>query len=103
MFPWKTAQVEIRDGASNTIAVGETLAEHAWILPGTANAVPPNSGGHFQSDHDLGAHFVFCDGSVHFIDEAIDPKVFRALCTIAGGETVSDWRLSTQSQADFQR
>ena len=49
--------------------------------------------GSYASDHELGANFVFCDGSVHFIDEAIDPTVFRALITINGGEVIDDFDL----------
>ena len=37
--------------------------------------------------------FVFLDGSVHFIDEAIDPTIFRALITINGGEVIDDFDL----------
>ena len=99
LFPWQTAHVEIRDGVSNTIAIGETLAEHAWAFPGTADATPPNNDGLFASDHELGAHFAFCDGSVHFVDEAIDPEVFTALCTINGGEIVANWKSPKDSDA----
>jgi len=60
-------------------------------LPRTAESIRPNDSGTFSSDHDLGANFVFCDGSVHFIDEAIDPAVFLALCTIDGGEVIDDF------------
>lgn len=91
LFPWQTARVEIRDGLTNTIAVGETLAEHAWAFPGTANSEPPNGDGLFASRHKNGANFAFCDGAVHFIDEAIDRKVFLALCTIDSGENVGSW------------
>ncbi len=92
LFPWRVANEKIRDGNSNTIAMGETLMEHAWVLPGTAEAIPPGGeDGFFGSRHAGGANFVLCDGSVHFISEAIDSEVFVALCTIDGGETVSGW------------
>jgi len=92
LFPWKVANKQIRDGNSNTIAMGETLLEHAWVLPGTAEAIPPGGeDGFFGSRHPGGANFVLCDGSVHFISEEIDPEVFVALCTIDGGESVSGW------------
>ena len=88
MFPWKLPQGEIRDSKSHTIAIGETLAEQAWVLPGTAESVPPGNDGAFGSRHAGGANFVFCDASVHFVSEDIDPKTFVELCTINGGESV---------------
>ncbi len=91
LFPWKTSQTQVRDGKSSTIAIGETLADHAWVLPGTAESIPPGPEGLFGSRHPEGANFVFCDSSVHFISEDVHPEVFLALCTIAGGETVGAW------------
>jgi prepilin-type N-terminal cleavage/methylation domain-containing protein/prepilin-type processing-associated H-X9-DG protein len=42
----------------------------------------------FSSQHTGGANFVFADGSVHFIPDSIDPVVWHALGTRAGGESV---------------
>jgi prepilin-type N-terminal cleavage/methylation domain-containing protein/prepilin-type processing-associated H-X9-DG protein len=88
MFPWKLPQAEIRDSKSDTIAIGETLAEQAWVLPGTAESIPPGNGGTLGSRHSGGANFVFCDASVHFVSDDIDPKTFVELCTIDGGESM---------------
>ena len=93
LFTERKAWVDIKDGDSNTISFGESLLERAWITPGLGDYTRPNDGGTYACEHELGANFVFLDGSVHFIDEAIDPTVFRALITIAGGEVIDDFDL----------
>jgi hypothetical protein len=37
----------------------------------------------------LAEHFVMADASTHFVSESIDYKLFNALGTRAGGESVS--------------
>lgn len=44
----------------------------------------------FTSFHRGGAHFVYGDGSVHFITEDVDMRTYIALSTISGGEVVAD-------------
>jgi prepilin-type N-terminal cleavage/methylation domain-containing protein/prepilin-type processing-associated H-X9-DG protein len=46
--------------------------------------------GTYGSGHTQGANFVFCDGSVHFISNAINntPTLLPALNTIGGGEVI---------------
>src|SRR5204863_245739 len=51
--------------------------------------VPNNKLDHVEdanSEHPLGVNFLFCDGSVQTVGDDIDPKVWEALGTRAGGE-----------------
>jgi prepilin-type N-terminal cleavage/methylation domain-containing protein/prepilin-type processing-associated H-X9-DG protein len=41
----------------------------------------------YRSTHPNGAVFVFCDGSTSFVQESIDPLIYKARSTIAGGES----------------
>lgn len=92
IFSSKTELTDVIDGESNTLAVGEVVADHAWALPGlgTCDAVP-NSGGAFGSQHSGGANFVFCDGSVRFLTDEIDAKTFQALESTAGREVIGEF------------
>jgi prepilin-type N-terminal cleavage/methylation domain-containing protein/prepilin-type processing-associated H-X9-DG protein len=92
LFSKLTIYDDIRDGESNTIAMGETTSGHSWAMPRLAAAAPPSEEGTYGSRHGGGANFVFCDASVHFISEEIDPVVFTALCTIDGKEVIADWQ-----------
>jgi prepilin-type N-terminal cleavage/methylation domain-containing protein/prepilin-type processing-associated H-X9-DG protein len=38
-----------------------------------------------------GVNFLFGDGSVHFLTSGVDPVIYQALCTIAGGEVSNNW------------
>ena len=42
----------------------------------------------FYAYHPGGAHFVYLDGSVHYLNESISLEVYRALSTIADGEII---------------
>jgi prepilin-type N-terminal cleavage/methylation domain-containing protein/prepilin-type processing-associated H-X9-DG protein len=42
----------------------------------------------FGSWHPGGTNFVFCDGSVHFLQDTMSFPAFQALCSINGGEVV---------------
>jgi len=43
----------------------------------------------FHSLHPGGCNFLFCDGSIRFVKETVNPPVFSFLSTRAGGEVVS--------------
>jgi prepilin-type N-terminal cleavage/methylation domain-containing protein len=101
---------DVKDGLSHTFLVGEDVpdmnrwcswpyASHAY---GTC-AIPPNNkkpngtdfnpldwyNTHsFRSSHPGGLQFAMGDGSVHFITNDIDLKVYRALATSRGNEPV---------------
>ncbi|HVX10317.1 MAG TPA: DUF1559 domain-containing protein [Pirellulales bacterium] len=85
---------EITDGTSNTIMVissGKIVGP--WASGGGATvrgARPPyfDDITGFGSGGNAGAVVAMADGSVKRISKNIDPSVFRALCTIHGGETV---------------
>lgn len=107
---------DVTDGLSNTIFAGEVIATHTdessnrWLigsrhldsLRSTENAIntPPGKGvvldlygykcnGAFGSKHVNGANFAYGDGSVTFIRDNVDLKIYRALATRNGGENVA--------------
>ena len=103
---------DLTDGTSSTLMTGErkTNASLDWFsswpgmiaqgeesiqrVCGSADHVPNHPASHFDdfsSHHIGGAQFCLGDGSVHFISENIDSGVYRALATIQGGETVSEF------------
>jgi prepilin-type N-terminal cleavage/methylation domain-containing protein/prepilin-type processing-associated H-X9-DG protein len=118
--------LQISDGTSNTLAVGERssdLAYSTWTGAVPGALVPPRrpsvlgpegagvlclghtgpaAEGHtpnnptnhvddFASRHTQGVNFLFADGSVRIIDNNVNPAVWEALGTRAGGEPVGDF------------
>jgi prepilin-type N-terminal cleavage/methylation domain-containing protein/prepilin-type processing-associated H-X9-DG protein len=108
---------KVTDGTSNTLLVGETVADQdhhatAFFSDGdwASCNIPLNTfleaqagmsldetvtanwwlvrG--FRSVHPGGAQFVMVDGSVHFLNEGIDHQLYRALSTRNQGEVIGD-------------
>ncbi len=90
--------MQVRDGLSQTIIVGEDTGRGApmhgeWAngqnifdVTGPINRTQNNE---LWSDHKGGINTVFCDGSVHFLSEAMDTNVLFALCTRDGQEIIA--------------
>jgi prepilin-type N-terminal cleavage/methylation domain-containing protein/prepilin-type processing-associated H-X9-DG protein len=99
---------KITDGITHTLLLGETIPGHCSFNgafspnhPIAGTSIPLNThesdGGAFslwyrtcgfKSRHSGGAYFAMVDGSVHFIAEEIDYRLYNELGTRAGGEAV---------------
>ncbi len=85
---------EILDGTSNTMIVSEDSGwkDAQWIngLNVFDQAFPINKAPAFENDirslHPGGAMGLFCDASVHFLNEQMDMLTLAAICTRVGGE-----------------
>jgi len=89
-----TPDARIRDGLRYTAQIIETnTALGPWLRggPSTLRALDLEAAPYLGKDrpfggcHPGGAYLSMADGSVQFVKETIDPAVFRAMLTIAGG------------------
>jgi prepilin-type processing-associated H-X9-DG protein len=84
---------DISDGTTNTIMVGEVVSDFKpWGAPSNwrdARIGLNRSPQGFGSPSPGGASFLFVDGSVRFIKNAVDPQILKALSTPAGHEKIS--------------
>ncbi|MFO0960217.1 MAG: DUF1559 domain-containing protein [Isosphaeraceae bacterium] len=96
-----TAARDIRDGAGATIIVVETGRDNGpWLAggPPTVRALDPGRGPYLGRGRQFGgvrvgsAVALFADGSVRPVSDSIEPRVFEAIATIAGGEALPDVR-----------
>jgi hypothetical protein len=91
-----TSLKDITDGAANTILMAQVAPNfrRPWLAGGgsTVMGVPEkNSVKPFvstQRDGKRGTMVIMADGSVRFVSETVSDDVFKALCTIKGGESV---------------
>jgi prepilin-type processing-associated H-X9-DG protein len=102
-------EADIKDGLEYTIMIVETGFETGpWAAGGQSNlrgidldqkpylgVARPFGGNHFAEKKWFGtapslANVAFADGSVKKLKDTIDPRVFEALVTIAGGEKVPE-------------
>lgn len=83
---------EIRDGTSNTVMLVEVNPDRAviWTKPEDLPFDPDNPLAGLGKAHPLGFLVLFCDGSVRFMSEKIDPQLFRFLVEIADGRAVRE-------------
>jgi prepilin-type N-terminal cleavage/methylation domain-containing protein/prepilin-type processing-associated H-X9-DG protein len=94
---------DIRDGLSNTIAVGEAVrvteinfgywACGLHCVTHEDGGINDVNGGYNEiaSLHPGGANVVLCDGSVKFLSASLLENLVSALCTRAGAELVGDY------------
>ncbi len=111
--PILTRMRDLRDGSSQTFAVGEAVADGCqwtswyWWDGSTATcAIPLNyvpdgmtreenaenrmSCYSFMSDHPTGGNFLYCDGHVNVVSDDIDLPTYRAHATIDGRELIDE-------------
>jgi hypothetical protein len=109
-----TKIADIRDGTSQTLMMGERGIPDdlywGWLICGygtngtgfgdnlltttvglSAGKPDGSHNTHYWSHHSGGCQFLVADGSVRFVSLNISLKMFQALSTKAGGETVSDF------------
>jgi len=107
-----TRMRDIEDGTSNTMAVGERIGDEkidhlsTWsgvVAQGThpfarilgssdiALGAKDRHSSDYRSAHDKGGHFLITDGSVRFVANTLDLKIFQALTTRAGGERIGEF------------
>ena len=95
----RVTPADIKDGLATTMMLAESDSVPApWFAGGRATVRgldpfhPPylGPGRQFGGNHKKGANVLMADGSVKFIPDSVDPKIFEAMSTIAGGEKASD-------------
>ncbi len=75
---------------NNPLALPALDCNNGCVNSGTAPGAFDTISG-FRSAHPGGCNFLFCDGSVRFVSEAVSPGTYRALSTMAGGEVLGEF------------
>jgi uncharacterized protein (TIGR03067 family)/predicted Zn finger-like uncharacterized protein len=99
-YGWGSTKAEISDGLSNTIYLIQAPPglRRPWIAGGGATimgvddqaANPVLDFVHQSQDKKRGTYVLMADGSVRWVTESIDPKVFKGMVTRAGGENLGN-------------
>jgi len=98
-YDWGSKTEDIKDGTSNTIFMIQTAPGigRAWIAGGGStvlgvddNSDPMRPFVHKAPDGKRGTNVLMADGSVRWVKEGTDPKVFKGMVTRAGGESLGD-------------
>jgi prepilin-type N-terminal cleavage/methylation domain-containing protein/prepilin-type processing-associated H-X9-DG protein len=107
-------EIDIADGTSSTVAVGECYENDAtgytgaiwsgmeysiyygiatsdvmWGIDSDEYVLNGAGAQAFASRHSGGVHFAFCDGSVHFIKTTVDPQLMIYLCGRNDGAVIN--------------
>ena len=79
---------DVTDGLSNTIMVVEADNSRAvtWTEPDNWEFNPDHRSPGWGNAHPVGFHAILCDGGIQTLGPGIDPAVFHAFLTIAGGD-----------------
>jgi hypothetical protein len=108
-YDWQSRPADVTDGLSNTIALIQVPPgyQRPWIAGGGATVMGVDDKGPDPQQPFIarspegkrGTYILMGDGSVRWLKEGTDPKVFKALVTRAGGETVDDFDKAAPKQA----
>ena len=81
----------ITDGLSNTVMVVEADPDRSveWTRPNDCRSILSGPSQAWAKLGPVGSMQLMADGAVRFIAISIDPKLFKALLTFAGGEPVA--------------
>ena len=98
-YTWGSKPNEVKDGLSNTFYLLQAAPGTArpWVAGGGATNVGIDEANpmapfvHKLPDGKRGTYALMADGSVRFLKEGTDPKLFNALVTRAGGESLSEF------------
>jgi hypothetical protein len=95
-YSWGSKLDEVTDGLDKTIYLMQVPPglSRPWAQGGGATLMgvdekdPMAAFAYPRPDGERGAHAIMGDGTIRWIPEKIDPKVFLAMATRAGGETL---------------